>query len=110
MTNIKTSISDLTGIDENKFRIRVETNENNEVIRIIVVVDDKETAEKISTSINVAIDEHNEEGIIRHFTSARVIVKENKLSISGGTMKKEDIIVMFTIVFISFFTIHNHLW
>ena len=107
MTEIQTTISDLTGIEEDKFRIQVEINDNNEVIRIIVIVNDEKTAEKINNKINVAIDDHNEEGIVRHFKSARVVVKENKLSVSSGIMKEERIFVMFTIVFVAFI-IHNH--
>ena len=57
MTEIQSTISDLTGIEEDKLRIRFETNDNDEVIRIIVIVDDEGTAEKISTSINIVIDE-----------------------------------------------------
>ena len=40
-----------------KLRIRFETNDNDEVIYIIVIVVDKETAVKINTSINAVIDE-----------------------------------------------------
>ena len=57
MTEIQTTISDLTGIDEGKIRIRVDINDNNDVIRVIVVADDEETAEIISKSINIVIDE-----------------------------------------------------
>ena len=76
----------------------------NEVIRIIVVVDNEEIAEEIKNKINVAIDEHNQEGIVRHFKSARVIVKENKLSISRGTMKEGKIPLVFSFIMTLIFT------
>ena len=58
MTEIRISISDLTGIEMDELGIRVDTNDNNdEIICIIVIVDDKETAEIISKSINTIIDE-----------------------------------------------------
>ena len=57
MTEIRTTISDLTSVEDDKLRIRVETNENNEIRRVVVIVDDKETAEIISTKINSVIDE-----------------------------------------------------
>ena len=107
MTEIQTTISDLTGIEADKLRIQVDTNDNNEVIRIIVIVDDKETADKVSKSINSAIEEHNEQGIIRHFKSAKVVTNEKNLSISRGTKKEERTIIIFTIAFITFI-IHSH--
>ena len=107
LTEIQSVISNITGIEADKLRIRVETKDYNEVIRIIVIVDDEETAEKIRDKINVAIDEHNEEGIVRHFKSARVVVKENKLSISSGSMEEEKrIVAMFAVIFLAFI-IHN---
>ena len=57
MTEIQDTISELTGIETDKIRIRFDTNDNNEIVRIIVIVDDEETAEKISTSINTVVDE-----------------------------------------------------
>ena len=57
MTEVKTTISDLTEIEEDKLRIQFDINDNDEIIRIIVIVDDEETAEKISISINTVIDE-----------------------------------------------------
>ena len=107
ISEIQTTISDLTGIEANKLEIRVDTNYNNEVIRIIVIVDDKETAEIISKSVNIAIDEHNQEGIVRYFKSARVIVKEKNLSLSCGIIKEERIIVISIIALLAFI-IHKH--
>ena len=107
MTEIQITISNLTSIESDKFRIRVDINDNNEIIRIIVIVDDEETAKIISESINVAIEEHSEEGIVRHFKSSRVNVKENKLSLSCGIMK-EGIINIFINVFMIYAI--NHLW
>jgi len=56
MTEIRVTISDLTGIEADELRIQVNTNDNNEIVFVIVIVDDKETAEKISKSINSVID------------------------------------------------------
>ena len=103
-TEIQTTISDLTGIKADKLTIRVETNDNNEVVRIIVIVNDEKTAEEVKDKINIAIDEHNEEEIVKHFVRAEVNVKENKLLVSSGSMKKEGIIIMFTIVLMSLIT------
>ena len=52
MTEIQSTISNLTSIDEEYIRIQVELNENDEVVRIVVVVDDKTTADTISDKIN----------------------------------------------------------
>ena len=57
MNVIRKTLSDLTGIEEDKLRIRFETNDNNEITRIVVIVEDKETAEIIKDKINVSIDE-----------------------------------------------------
>ena len=56
MTEIQITISDLTGIETDKLRIRVETNDNNGIIRIIVIVDDEEKVEIISKTINTVVD------------------------------------------------------
>ena len=109
MTEIQITINNLTGIEADKLRIRVDTNDNNKVIHIIVIVDDEKTAEIISKSINTEIEEQNQEGFLRYCKNARVIVKENKLSISRGIMKEEGIIVIFTTAFMSF-VIHKQLW
>ena len=98
MTEIQITISNLTGIEEDKLRIRFDTNDNNEVIRIIVIVHDEKTADKISKSINVAIEEHNKEGFLRYCKSVRVQTNEKNLSISSGIMKEEGIIAMFAII------------
>ena len=52
MTEIQTTISDLTGIETDDIIIHVDTNENNEVIRIIVLVDDEDSAIIVSDKIN----------------------------------------------------------
>ena len=39
MTEIQTTISDLTGIEADKLKIQVDTNDNNEVTLIVVIVD-----------------------------------------------------------------------
>ena len=96
----------LKNIEADKLRTRVDTN--NEIIRIIVIIDDEETAEKIRDKINVAIDEHNEEGIVRHSKSARAVVNEKNLSPSCGTMLEQRIIVMFLMVLT--FLIRNNIW
>ena len=49
---LKNNISDMTGIERDKLRIRVDMNEKDETAYIVVVVDDKTTAEKIHKSIN----------------------------------------------------------
>ena len=102
-TEIRSAISDLTGIEEGKLRIRVETNEKDEIIRIIVVVDNEEIAEEIKNKINVAINEHNQEGIVRHFKSVRV--KENNLFISCGTMKERKAFLFFSFIMTSIITL-----
>ena len=56
MTEIQSTISDLSGIEEDKLRIRFVTKDNNVIIRIIVIVDDEKTAEIISTSINALVN------------------------------------------------------
>ena len=56
MTEIQITISDLTGIEADIIRIRVNTNDDNEVVRIIVIVDDERTVEIISKTINTEVD------------------------------------------------------
>ena len=55
MTEIQNTISDLIDMEVDEIRIRVETND--EVIRIIVIVNDEKTAEEISNSINAVIND-----------------------------------------------------
>ena len=101
MTEIQSTISNLTGIKAEELKIRADISNNNEVIHIIVIVDDEETAEKVSESINAEINKHNQDGFLRNCKSARVIGKENKPSISRGMVRKEGIISTFIIVFMT---------
>ena len=66
MTEIQTTIRDLTGTEADKLWIWVETNDNNIIIRIRVIEDDEETANKNSKSINEKIDEQDQEGFLRN--------------------------------------------
>ena len=68
MTEIQITISDLTGIEEDKLKIHFDSNENNEIIRIIVIVDNEETADRISTSVNAVINE----GLCENSSESRV--------------------------------------
>jgi len=52
MTEIQSTISNLTNIEEDKLRIRVDLNDKDEVTAIIVFVDDETTADIISDKIN----------------------------------------------------------
>ena len=52
MTEIQDTISDLTGIEEDKIRIRVETNDNNDIVHIIVIVDDEESANVVRDKVS----------------------------------------------------------
>ena len=54
MTEIRSTISNLTSIELDKLRIRVDVNEEDEVVHIIIIVDDddKTTADLISDKIN----------------------------------------------------------
>ena len=65
------------------------TNENNKITQIIIIVDDKAQAYNIRNEINDAIKEQNKKGILRYVKSVRVVVNEKVLSISSG-MKIED--------------------
>ena len=96
MSEIRSIISNLTNIEATKLRIRVDLNENDEVITIIVIVDDKTTAENIKNKINTAINEDNPK--VRQFKRAEVKVKE--LDISGGMMNN-NLIIMIMITFIT---------
>ena len=105
INEIQTTLSDLTGIEMDKLRIRFDTNEKNEIISIIVIVDDEKTAEIISKSVNTIIDEGlcqdvesnynylredasssmnvNCSGILKYVKSAKVVeVAKNSSSIS----------------------------
>ena len=58
MNELQDTISNLTNVEEDKIRIQVDTNDNDEIVRIIVtVVDDDEATEKISESINAVIND-----------------------------------------------------
>ena len=100
MTEIQSTISNLTNIEPDKIRIRVNTNDNNEVVQIVVVPDDKILADNISQSVNVAIEEQNQKDVIRLFKNARVVVEENVLSISSRMKTKDEMIFMVTMTFI----------
>ena len=52
MTEIQSTISDLTNIEADKLRIRVDMNEQDEVVAIIIIVDDETTAEIIKDKVN----------------------------------------------------------
>lgn len=67
LTELQSTISDLTNISSDKLRIRLDTNDDDTIIRIIILVDDKTTAETIKATINVAIKEHNQKGVFKHF-------------------------------------------
>jgi len=95
MSEIQNTISELTNIEKDKLRIRVDLNEKDEVITVIVVVDDKTTAENIVDKINIAIKEDNPK--VRQFKRAELKAKE--LNISSGMMNEEFVLlIMFTII------------
>jgi len=52
VTQIQCTISDMTGIDLDKLRIGVDTNDKDEIVSILVIVNDKTKAEDIRNSIN----------------------------------------------------------
>jgi hypothetical protein len=104
MTEIRTTISDLTSIDINKLRIRVDLNENDEVVHILVIVDDKRTADNIKDKVNVAINEEHPNSIVRHFKGVRV----KELQLSSGIIIEEGVILMIAIIAIMIFIINNH--
>ena len=52
MTEIQHTISNLTDIEADKLRIRVDINEQDEVNVILIIVDDRYSAEKITKLIN----------------------------------------------------------
>ena len=107
MTEIRSVISNLTNIDADKINIRINTNEKDEIIEIIVIVNDETTAEHIKDNINDAIKEHNKEGILRYVESARVVVNEKVLSISSGIMKTEDKTVVLIAIAFMLLLIHT---
>ena len=90
MSEIRSATSVLAHVEENKVRIRVEVNEKNEIIRIIVTLSDKTTAENIKNIISVEIKEHNQEGFIKHFQGVKVETKEKDILVSRGIMKKDN--------------------
>jgi len=96
MTEIRSTISNLTNIEVIKLRIRVVLNAKDEVITIIVIADDKATAEYIKNKINIAIDEGNPN--VQQFKRAEVKVKE--LEISNGIMNKGMIIMIVIMTFL----------
>ena len=100
-TEVFSTISILTGIEADRIKIRVETNDRNGVTHIIIVVDDTTTAEVISNSFNTAIEERSEEGIIRLCRSAHVEVNER--CISCGMKKEEGMIIVMSMIFMAFF-------
>ena len=102
MREIQNIISDLTNIEAERIRIRFDTNDKNEITHIIVIVDDKTTAERVRNMINMAIDEDNHEELFRHFKSARVEVNELPMS-RGCIIEKEDELIIGTIVFLTLF-------
>ena len=52
LTEIQMAISTLTDIESSGLRIRVDTDENNGIVRVIVVVDDESDAKIIADKIN----------------------------------------------------------
>ena len=97
MTEIQSTISNLTNIETDKLRIRVDINDNDKVVHIIVIVDDKSTADIIKDKISTAIKEGNPK--IRQFKRVEVKVKE--LEVSSGMMY-EGWMSLIMVVLISF--------
>ena len=77
---------------------------NNNIVRVLVIVDDKTTAKVISEEINRIIDDGEQEGIIRYCSSARVEVIE--LSMSCGMSKGKGFFRTVAISFL-FLLIHS---
>jgi len=53
MTEIRSTISDLTGAEADKIRIRVNTNKKDEITEVIVIVDDEKAAVKTRDTVNL---------------------------------------------------------
>ena len=60
MTEIQSTISDLTNIEPDKLRIRVDINDKDEVIHIIVIVDDMTRAKLIKDAIEKCANHQGE--------------------------------------------------
>ena len=98
LIEIRSLLSDLTNIEKDKFRIRIDASDKGEIRNIIVVTSDKTTAEDIGNKVSAAISEHKQEGIVRFFKNVRV--KVNELSISCGTMNKEKNVIFAMVLII----------
>jgi len=61
MTEIRDTIVHLTEIETDEIRIRVNTNENNKITQIIVIVEDERTANKIRDAVNLCSDARSED-------------------------------------------------
>ena len=74
MTEIRNTISDLTQIEMDKLRIRIDANDNDKISRIIVIADDASTADIISKTINAEIIDQSQ-SCQRNNQSLRIMAK-----------------------------------
>jgi len=96
ITEIRSILSNLTNITVDELIIRAEINDKNEIVRIIVLVDNENTAEIISSTIN----DHDPEEI-----GSRVRFKRANVKFLGDASRGnivESSIFMIMIIFMMF--------
>ena len=106
MTEILSAISNLANFDPAQIRIRFVTNDKDEVVQILVIVND----ETIAKNINSEINKHDKEGVFRYFASSSVEVKEKMLSISSGMKTEGEMKIVFAGIIIILFNHIHQLW
>ena len=97
-SEVQIVLSNLTNIEADKLRIQAEINDKNQVVRVVVVVEDQNTAEVISEAVN-EIKPEESEGVARHFKEARIVVIDRAISCS---VKAEGTVLMAMIPLIAF--------
>jgi len=81
MKKILQSVSNVSGIEIDHLQVGVEIDEQGQVIRILVLLEDEQSAQIVADSIN-SIDESQEcyFSILCRTTSARIIMEESSLA------------------------------
>ena len=109
VTDVKMSINNLTGIDTDLITIAVEINEKGIVVRIIVYVDNKDSAIVIADELERIKDKGKcEYGVLCQTKSVRVREHVKDLSISLGSFPHSLCSVEHIILFITAYLVSIH--
>jgi len=97
-TELREILSELAGTELDIVTIRAERNDIGHIIRIVVVVNDDDTAHLIADAINHR-DPNESDGVLKHAKEARVIVKFIEVSRSRTLKESLFALAMMMVLF-----------